>query len=463
MTPPNGMISRQLPSGPKNKLWGMGIFLLLILSACDRPFVEPRVPIIEIVAPSLDRLFFDSTVVISASASSFREIDRIERDGRLMTFDSANGVWVDTVRLQPGYNDFEIKAYDVEEVAGSQVVQLAHLRPQFTDDAPNLPAPWRLGGHTATLLRNGDLLVTGGSASTSQAAFQAAFLLPLNGVTFSRLSEDMLTARIGHTASLLPDGRVLILGGSNSAALSNASQLVSNVEVYDPATQLFRPIIVKGTPLKRAYHVTFVSPGSANPIIDIYGGRGLSDNINSELLVTRRDFRTFTLIGDTLQSLSADGEIIQDIGPAFGVANAEISPSSTREPGRYLITGTEFLESEQTSVNFTIDFGSAPIRIDLLPPHRIPRTFHSAVALEEGLLIFSGGFQGTQGTALNSSEIYLASAERFLVIDDRVPTRPQFLHTATKLPSQRILMLGGFSRTGEAISEAQYFTWGKQQ
>lgn len=444
-------------------LWCMGIFLLLILPACDRPFVEPRVPIIEITAPSLDRLFFDSTAVIRASASSFREIDRLERDGQLMTFDTENGVWVDTIKLQPGFNDFEITAYDIEQVSGNQVVQLAHLRPQFTNDAPNLPAPWRLGGHTATLLNNGDLLVAGGAASTSQAAFQAAFLLPLNGTAFSRLAEDMLTARIGHTASLLPDGRVLILGGSNSAALSNVSQLVTNAEVYDPSTQRFKPVTVKGAPLKRAYHVAFVSPGSTNPIIDIYGGRGPSANANSELLINRRDFRTFTLIGDTLQSLSLDGEIIQDIGPAFGVASAKITPPSPQEPGSYLITGTEFLESEQTSVNFTIDFASAPIRIDLLPPHRIPRTFHTAVSLEEGLLIFSGGFQGTQGTALNSSEIYLASAERFLVIDDRVPTRPQFLHTATKLPSERILMLGGFSRTGEAITEAQYFTWGKQQ
>ncbi len=444
-------------------LWGMGIFMLVLLSACDRPFVEPRLPIVEIVAPSVDRLFFDSTVVIRATASSFREIERIERDGQLMQFDSENGVWVDTVRLQPGFNNFEIKAFDTENVAGSQVIQLAHLRPQFTSDAPNLPAPWRLGGHSATLLRNGDLLVTGGAASTSQAAFQAAFLLPLNGTAFSRLADDMLTARIGHTATLLPDGRVLILGGSNSAALSNASQLVANAEIYDPGTQRFKPLTIKGTPLRRAYHVAFVSPGSTNPIIDIYGGRGPSENANSELLVTRRDFRTFSLVGDTLQSLSADGEIIQDIGPAFGVASTEITPPSPQQPGRYLITGTEFLESAQTSVNFTIDFGSAPIRIDLLPPHRIPRTFHTAVALEEGLLIFSGGFQGTQGTALNSSEIYLASAERFLLIDDRVPTRPQFLHTATKLPSQRILMLGGFSRTGEAITEAQYFTWGKQQ
>jgi hypothetical protein len=38
---------------------------------------------------------------------------------------------------------------------------------------------------------------------------------------------DMTTARVGHTASLLRDGRVLIVGGDKTGKKS---------EVYDPAT-----------------------------------------------------------------------------------------------------------------------------------------------------------------------------------------------------------------------------------
>jgi hypothetical protein len=165
-------------------------------------------------------------------------------------------------------------------------------------------------------------------------------------------------------------------------------------------------------------------------------------------------------VGDTLRSLGAVGETIEDVGPAFGLASVEILAPTSAEPGMYLITGTEFLDSQQNSVNFTIDFSTVPIRIDLLPSLQIPRTFHTAVSIDQGLYLFTGGYQGTLGTALNSSEIYLESANRFFVIDDRVPTRSRFLHTATKLPSQRILVLGGFFSSGEAIEGAQYFTWG---
>ena len=58
---------------------------------------------------------------------------------------------------------------------------LPHLRPRYEDNAPRLPAPTRLGGHTATLLQDGSVLVTGGSSRRSGAAFPNAYLLNNGG------------------------------------------------------------------------------------------------------------------------------------------------------------------------------------------------------------------------------------------------------------------------------------------
>lgn len=81
---------------------------------------------------------------------------------------------------------------------------------------------------TATVLASGSVLVTGGSADGSSTNLQAATLLydPVaNTVSNGR---SLTTARAGHTATPLVDGKVLIEGGSSDTT-----------EVYDPATGFF--------------------------------------------------------------------------------------------------------------------------------------------------------------------------------------------------------------------------------
>ena len=73
--------------------------------------------------------------------------------------------------------------------------------------------------HTATLLPNGKVLVAGGLITAAILA-SAELYDPASG-TWSATG-SLNTARDDHTATLLPNGKVLVAGGSVTAAISRA-------------------------------------------------------------------------------------------------------------------------------------------------------------------------------------------------------------------------------------------------
>jgi hypothetical protein len=81
------------------------------------------------------------------------------------------------------------------------------------------------GHHTATLLPNGKVVVAGGEGPFSLSS--AELYNPATGVW--TVTGVLNTTRSEHTATLLPNGKVLVAGGENGTTLSSA-------ESYDPAT-----------------------------------------------------------------------------------------------------------------------------------------------------------------------------------------------------------------------------------
>jgi hypothetical protein len=92
-------------------------------------------------------------------------------------------------------------------------------------------------GATATLLRNGKVLLVGGDFLDGDGASAIAELYDPSTFIFTRVG-DMTVGREGATA--LPDGSVLLAGGDHYP--SNVDVFASSAEIYDPVKQTFNGI-----------------------------------------------------------------------------------------------------------------------------------------------------------------------------------------------------------------------------
>lgn len=114
-------------------------------------------------------------------------------------------------------------------------------------------------GHTATLLPDGKVLIAGGcrnadgSTSICNDYLNTAEIFDPETNQFTATAGTMTTARHGHSATLLPDGKVLIAGGRNSTSV------LSSAEIYDPATGTFSPTGSMAVP--RTGHTASLSNG----------------------------------------------------------------------------------------------------------------------------------------------------------------------------------------------------------
>jgi len=210
--------------------------------------------------------------------------------------------------------------------------------------------------HTATLLPDGRVLVTGGLGSGGTTE-----IYDPSAMSFSP-GPPLLQPRAGsHTATLLPDGRVLIAGGWQDG------RPLATTEIYDPAANRFFP-----------------------------GPR----------MTTLRAEHTATLL--------PDGRVLMAAGVAAGYDQPFLRSAEIYDPaaGGFLATGS------------------------LVTPRRA----HIANLLPDGRVLVTGG-SSARGNVLSSAEIYDPGTRSFAPAGPLTTAR--YKHAGLALSDGRILVFGG--------------------
>jgi hypothetical protein len=264
-------------------------------------------------------------------------------------------------------------------------------------------------GHTATLLPDGKVLIAGGMRRNQDFYRSAELFDPATG-TFQSTGE-MLMARVGHAAVLLQTGKVLVAGGWIGQGPTNEAEL------YDPATGKFTAISPMAVKRGRA-EATLLRDGNVLIIGGADGGGAGSNIVSAEVFdIVTSKFR-----------------------PTGSMHHARVEHTATLlQDGRVLITGGRGSEVTAEAELYDANTG----KFTETDSMHTARYKHAAGLLPDGRVLIAGGSdeRDWNGT-LSTAEIYDPHTGKFSPTSSLKDARFK-LPTAVRLRSGQLLVAGG--------------------
>jgi WD40 repeat protein len=221
----------------------------------------------------------------------------------------------------------------------------------------------------------------------------------------------MNAPRAAHTATLLPDGRILIAGGFRSEGRSEIP--VASAELYDPERNAFYP--TGEMKEARSGHTATLLPSGQ---VIIIGGWGVQGRL-------------------------ATAELYDPQSGAFSHAASMAAPRASMtatllEDGRLLIAGGDSARNKlQVSTELYDPVTNTFIEGGKLNQGRFA---HTATLLKNGRVLLIGG-RSSNNTILTSAELYDPATGKFTYTGNLETVR--YKHAAVLLQEGNVLVVGG--------------------
>jgi hypothetical protein len=271
--------------------------------------------------------------------------------------------------------------------------------------------------------------------------------------------------RAFHTATLLPTGEVLILGGLGPSDAADAAApfdpsaglfVTTTAELYRPATGTFLPISIAGlTP--RAFHQAYVSQDASGIHVALVGGVGVSgDPLTTPAFAATGAFRWTP----TAMAQGAAGEIV-DYDPTSGTFTRRDLPAGTDVPPRILgalprdgVAPVPYAGGLSTAgaplVTFDLYGGAAPASGAL----RRPRVGATATPLDAARVLEWGGDVGAAPTEAGEALAGLPSAPAAQQLTITSGGGDRAFHAAAITGAGLVVVAGGFTVAGSGATAA---------